>query len=176
MIRLRNGFSALAFTCALFFMLSAESCGPTNADDLQQDMVADLNEEALRQTGMPGITNFTEKKFAKYLYELRDQTGFATYTYIVDFNGGLHFVCESVGYGIPYSVQYVSPEYEAGRFSGGWLTLPQAEPNGMFMPDGLSATWILCSDGQGGIKPMYSEPELLVSPVKLNSVSSYITQ
>jgi hypothetical protein len=178
MIRFTKGFNAIAFSCLLFLFLTAESCrnGGSEADRVQEEQVQALASEAQRQTGMPGISNFTEKKFAKYLYELRDQVGFSTFTYIVDFNGQLHFVCESIGYGIPYSVQYVNPEYSADRWQGNWLTLPQAEPNGLFMPEGLSATWILCTDGSGDIKPIYSEPELLVSPFELNAASSYIAQ
>jgi hypothetical protein len=165
----------LSFLAVCWFVFTAESCdgSQTQADKVQGEQVALLNAEAARQTGMPGITNFTEKKFAKYLYELRDQEGFSTYTYIVDLNGGLHFVCESIGYGIPYSVQYVSPGYHLDEPDGGDLLMPQAEPNGMFMPDGLSATWVLCSDGQGGVKPVYSEPQLLVSPFPLSSVDAY---
>jgi hypothetical protein len=156
---------------AMFVILSVlfVGCLEGDADDKQRRQTAQLAAEAQRQTGMPGITNFTEKKFVKYLYELRDQDGFATFTYIVDFNGGLHFMCESIGYGIPYSAQYVNPE----RYHLNGATLPQAEPNGLFTPDGLSATWILCSDGEGGVRAVYSEPQLLVSPFKLKAVGRY---
>ncbi len=154
-------------------ILGAKECGTEDADEIQTKQTAALASEAQRQTGMPGITNFTERKFVKYLYELRDQDGFSTYTYIVDLNGGLHFVCESIGYGIPYSAQFVNPERKEYGPQGGSIALPQPEPNGLFTPDGLSATWILCTDAEGGIRPVYSEPELLVSPFKMKSVDSY---
>lgn len=76
----------------------------------------------------------------------------------------------------PYSAQYVSPGYHLDEPDGGDLLMPQPEPNGLFVPDGLSATWILCSDGEGGVKPVYSEPELMVSPFPLQAVSSYATR
>jgi hypothetical protein len=51
---------------------------------------------------------------------------------------------------------------------------PQPEPNGLFMPDNVSATWILCLDEENsGVRPVYSEPELIVSPFELQSVSQY---
>lgn len=115
--------------------------------------------------GMPNIVNFTEKRFAKLIYELKDQE-VTTYSYFMDMNGGLHFLCESIGYGMPSSVQYVNPE----RYHVNGATLPQPEPNGLFMPEGLAATFVLCSDGKGGVRPVYSEPELIVSPFPLKSV------
>jgi hypothetical protein len=137
----------------------------TDYDEVQRAQTEKMAEEAQRVTGPPGITNFTERRFAKMIYELRDQE-IATYSYFMDMQGGLHFLCESIGYGLPYSVQYVNPERPIYRTSG-YLTLPQPEPNGLFMPDSLTATWILCSDGEGKTKPVYSEPQLIVSPIPL---------
>lgn len=168
----------VAFALILPLMLGVDSCDTKpSADQIQAAQTARMSAEAQRQTGAPGITNFTERKFVKYLYELRDQDGFATHTYIVDFNGGLHYVCESVGYGIPYSAQYVNPDRIAYKgHQTGIATLPQPEPNGLFTPDGLAATWVLCTDGEGGIRPVYSEPALLVSPFKLKAVDSYASR
>lgn len=164
----------LAFVLLTPLLLGSSDCsGRTSADKVQSEQTAALANEAQRQVGMAGITNFTERKFVKYLYELRDQTGFATYTYIVDLNGGLHFVCESVGYGIPYSAQFTNPGRIVRGYNNSILTA-QSEPNGLFTPDGLSATWILCVDGEGGIKPVYSEPELMVAPFELKAVDSYV--
>ena len=130
--------------------------------------------EASRRTGLPNITKFTEKRFQKMIYELRDRE-VKTYSYFMDMNGRLHFLCNSIGYGIPASVQYVNPEriaYE--RHNTGVATLPQPEPNGLFMPDSLDATYVLCADKKGKLHPVYSEPKLIVSPFPLQSHSSLI--
>ncbi len=144
--------------------------GEGNADSKQRAATEKMTAEANRQIGMPGISNFTERKFAKLILELRD-TEITTFTYTVDMNGQLHFLCNSIGYGLPYSVQFTNPEK---YLSDAWgnLTIPQADPNGLFMPSGLSATWVLCDDGKGGVSPIYSEPALLVSPFKLKDAGS----
>jgi hypothetical protein len=112
---------------------------------------------------MPGITKFAEKRALKQIYELRDNT-IATETFIVDMHGKLHHFCNSLGYGIPYSTQYVNPEvYEA--FHGS--ILPQPEPNGLFMPTSSSATWITCVDKNSLPKTVYVEPQIIVSPMEL---------
>jgi hypothetical protein len=125
--------------------------------------------EASAQAGLPAITNFQERRFAKQIYELRDQE-ITTYTYIVDMNGNRHLLCESIGYGLPYSVQYSNPQrilHGTGPNGRSATLIPQPEPNGLWMPEGLDATWVLCSDGQGGVRPVYSEPQLVVSPFPL---------
>jgi hypothetical protein len=134
-----------------------------------------LLKEGERQTGLPGITNFTEKRMVKWLYELRDQPNYRTYTYIVTMNGKLIKICDSVGYGINASIQYSNPEKKVPMDLGEWNgegTMPQAEPNGLFMPEGLAATYVMCVDGNSeDVKAVYVEPEIIVSPIELDYVN-----
>lgn len=163
----------IAIFCVMCLFVIA--CGEQvpSSDKEQAKKTAQMTDEANRQTGMPGITNFTERKFVKYLYELRDQDGFATYTYIVDLNGKLHHLCESVGYGIPYSAQFVNPQKVVKYRYDNSGPIAQPEPNGLFVPDGLSATWVLCVDGEGEVHPVYCEPSIVVSPFELQAASNY---
>lgn len=163
---MKSRFAIVLVSIAALFFMGSSNCEGSGTDAQQRAETERMVSEASRQTGMPNIRNFTERKFAKMIYELRDQE-VATYSYFMDMHGGLHFLCESVGFGLPYSVQYVNPE-KWGSYHGDG-TIPQPEPNGLFMPDSLSATWVLCSDGKGNVRPVYSEPALIVSPFKLNS-------
>jgi len=144
-------------------VLGLTACTPESAEYEQKIQTEKLQAQAQQQVGMPHIINFQERRFAKMILELRDQA-ITTYTYFIDMNGKKHFICESVGYGLPYSVQFTNPEKITLR-SG--ITLPQADPNGLYMPDGLSATWILCANGEG-VQPIYVEPQIIVSPFKLH--------
>ena len=154
---------------ALFLAGCSGAVTAENTDEKEKRQTAQMQAEASRQAGLPNITSFTEKKNAKLIYELRDKE-IATYSYFMDFQGRLMFLCESIGFGLPFSVQYVSPEKtvrgDLGSYYGD-IPMPQTEPNGLFMPDSLSATWVLCSDGEGGFSPVYSEPSLIVSPFRL---------
>lgn len=140
--------------------------GQGDADIREKRQTAKMQLEAAKRVGTPNITNFTEKRFAKMIYELRDKE-VKTYSYFMDMNGGLHFLCASIGYGLPASVQYVNPM----KYHYQGATLPQPEPNALFMPDSLDATYVLCIDEKGKIKPVYSEPKLIVSPIKLKTKS-----
>ena len=158
------------FSILLSFLFIAACVDDSTTDGKQRRETERLLKESNNRMGLPGITNFTEKRFAKMIYELRDKE-VKTYSYFMDMHGKLHFLCESIGYGLPYSVQYVNPQ-KVSCNSQRCAQLPQAEPNGLFMPDSLSATWVLCADKDGKVRPVYSEPSLIVSPFKLKGVSN----
>ena len=127
------------------------------------------------QIGMPAIKNFQERKLAKMIFELRDQADLITYAYIVNLEGKLIFIGKCIGFGLPYSVQYTNPQKMVNRYgqpitSTSWnpFILPQADPNGLFMPSGLSATWLMMIDKKGEARPVYIEPEIIVSPFPLH--------
>lgn len=147
------------------------SSAPTS-DSTQQAQQEKMSQESNAEIGMPGITNFTEKKVMKRLYEMRDKN-ISTFTYIVDMNGKLHHVCDSMGYGLPYGVQYSNPEKIVQSYSQSYGTLPQAEPNGLFMPPSAEGTWVICASTKGEFTPMYIEPRVIVSPFRLDAVDDY---
>ncbi len=132
-------------------------------------------QEANAQTGFPGITKFTEKKMVKMLYERRDSE-VATFSYVMDMNGRLFHVCDSIGYGLPYGVQFTNPDKVVNEEAGQYYyhgTLPQPEPNGLFMPPTADGTWVMCAGKNGSIDPMYVEPHVIVSVHKLKAVGDW---
>lgn len=153
-------------------LLSAANCnGKSTSDERAAAATEQRMQEASAQVGLANVTQFTELRFANMIQELRDQA-LKTWTYTVDVNGRRHLLCESVGYGLPYGVQTTNPQKIGYSSSYGVATLPQPEPNGLFMPETAEATWVLCSNGEGGVAPVYSEPQLLVSPFPLGHVSA----
>jgi hypothetical protein len=143
-----------------------------NVPDADKRQAAETKKRLLdadKQVGMPDIVNFTERRLARDILELRDQESLCTYTYLVSLEGKLVFLGESIGYGLPYSVQFTNPEVVVRDYQSSFGTIPQADPNGLFMPDGLAATWILLKDPESGeARPTYVEPEIVVSPIKLH--------
>lgn len=141
------------------------SCEDTT-DKKQRKQTEKMVSEAQRRLGMPAIKNFQERKLMKMIFELRDRADLITYAYIIDMHGKLHFFGKCIGFGIPYSVQYTNPEKLV--YSSGAATLPQPDPNGLFMPQGLSATWLIMIDPKTKkARPVYVEPQIIVSPFPL---------
>ena len=152
-------FIAILLLCA---------CNEPSSDTIQSRQQERILQEGTSQVGMPAIKNFRERKLLKDILELRDQDGLVTYTYIVaEQTGKFVFVCNSIGYGIPAATQFTNPQ-KVDWPGGHAVTLPQADPNGLFSPATAEGTWVMCSDpAQGKATPMYVEPRILVSTFKL---------
>jgi len=154
-------------TFAVLF-LSAEECQSSNADKEQRKDQERISQQCNATVGMPSIVNCQEKKWAKMIIELRDNSKLSTYTYIVDMHGNLHLLCNSIGFGLPYAVQFTNPQKIEYSHSN-QVTMPQADPNGLFSPPTAEGTWVLCLNPETNkIAPMYVEPRIIVSTFKLN--------
>ena len=164
----------------LFCMLATASPGcDKSSDDIQSAQQERILQEGTSQVGMPAIKNFRERKLMKDILELRDQDGLVTYTYLWnEINGKLVFFCDSIGYGLPYATQFTNPEkiYKNGMGEH-FLTLPQADPNGLFSPASADGTWVMCKNpGGDDVKPVYIEPRIVVSPFKFDLKPAEVKQ
>ena len=157
----------------LLLLIACES-GPPSADDEQRAQQQALSKQSNAQIGMPGITNFTEKRMMKKIIELRDQA-LTTYTYVPNMQGQLFHVCDSIGYGLPYATQYTNPQYIAeGRHEVGYAILPQADPTGLFTPAAAEGTWVACiNEAKKDYDVVYVEPRIVVSPFKLRATAEW---
>lgn len=168
---------ALAIPLMLASIVPAQAWGGSeNSDTKIMQQLDKLLTEAAQQVPLPGITNFFERRMVKLLYELRDNPEYRTYTYITSLDGKFVKVCDSIGYGINASIQFSNPtrpvditETPRRDYAGVQLAqAPQAEPNGLFMPEGLAATYAMCLNPEDGeIAPVYLEQEITVSPFPL---------
>lgn len=149
-----------------------EQSGTPDADASQRAAQDKILAEGTSQTGMPAIKNFRERKLLKDILELRDQDGLVTYTYIVnELQGKLMFLGESIGYGLPAATQYTNPQkekWQSNSYGLGGITMPQADPNGLFSPESAEGTWVMLKDPHGTkVRPVYVEPRIIVSPFRL---------
>lgn len=152
-------------------VISLMSCGEyeKSADELDRERQEILQKEGQAQTGLPAITKFQEKKVLKQIYELRDNEKLICYAYLYnELNGKLILFGKCVGYGIPYSTQYSNPQKVEQNHVQSFGTLPQSEPNGLYMPESSEATWLMMLDKEGSPHPVYVEPRIIVSPFKLD--------
>ena len=159
--------NSLKIMCFLIFFTSIMmGCKEMKSNDTKQRELQESSlSQAQAQIGMPAIKNFQERKLLKMILELRDQENLVTYTYLQSkMTGRLVFVGKSIGFGMPYATQYTNPM----RYQYNGATLPQADPNGLFYPDNALGTWIMMIDPQKGQpRPVYFEPEVVVSPFPL---------
>lgn len=166
---------------ALFFTLTSSfGCDDKPSKTTSDNKVAVETEKMMNegnaQVGMPAIKNWQEKKLMKTIYELRDNSKLIRYAYLFNEREGKvgQFLGKCIGYGLPYSTQFSNPEkivinQQSSTYGSVYGTLPQPEPNGLFMPEGLSATWLLLINPKTGKpEPMYIEPAIIVSAFPLH--------
>lgn len=160
-------------TLALVSMLALGLAGcdeiPKDSNRIQAEQQERILKEGTAQLGMPAIKNFRERRTLKMIYELRDQEGLSTYTYVVaEQTGRPVFLCDSIGYAISDATGYTNPDKVMKDYSGVFATMPQAEPNGLFTPDVSDANWILCIDPEKKKPlPVFVSSRVIVSAFKL---------
>lgn len=161
------GRIVMTLSIAFLFVVACDHVPTT--DEKQAAEQAQSLEQAHVQIGMPAIGDFSEKRFVKDIYELRDKP-MPTHAYIVnELNGCLLYLGPAIGYGLPYATQYTSPT-RTTWYSGssGSYQVPQAEPNGLFMPTSAEGTWVMLKNPtEDKVQPVYIEPRVLVSPFRL---------
>lgn len=77
--------------------------------------------------------------------------------------GRLRFFCNSIGYPLPAATQYTNPQ----KYTASGVSLPQADPNGLFSPSNAEGSFVMCISPAGKAAPIYSEPRVITSPFKL---------
>ena len=156
----------LLYILPLIAILAACSEHKPTSNEIEHAKQEEISRRGVETVGMPAIVNFAEKRMMKDILELRDQD-VPTTTYLVGMNNQLTKLCDSVGYGLPYATQYTNPQ-RVSDWAHGVVSIPQADPNGLFSPASAEGTWVLCVDHKSGkAKPLYIEPRIIVSPIPL---------
>lgn len=166
---MKKSIKALSVILAITLMMVCFcSCG--NYDDSAEDKQQAKTNQALnqmdKQLGMPAITNFTEKKLLKQVYELRDKSNLICYAYVLNqYDGKLVYQGKCMGYGLPYSTEYTNPQKLSADYRDASV-LPQADPNGLYAPSSADATWLVMINDDGTKSVEYCEPNIIVSQMK----------
>ena len=153
---------------ASLLALTACDMPPENSANSRQTAATKASLDAAdREIGMPRISNFAQRKLLKNAYEDMDQTTL-TYVYVQSMNG--RFIClgQAVGYGVSMGTQFTAPYYNSRVGTDGNQEIPQAEPNGLFMPSSGAATIVnLIDPNTGQARTSLIEPNVVTSPNKL---------
>lgn len=162
-ITIRKVTSLILLGC-LYILLAANTGCEQSVDSQQSEQQEKMLQDQQSQVGLPDIHEWTEKKMMKEILELRDNSKLITYAYLQNINGKLLYLGQCVGFGLPYSTQYTNPE----RYAYNGVSLPQADPNGLFSAQGVSATWIQYFNSDTGKREViYCEPNVVITQSKL---------
>lgn len=153
-------------TLLVSFMILITGCSNNKTSD---KILAAGQEELMNRAnakyGMPNIENFTQRGQLKMIQELCDKEKLICYCYIFNqYNNTMKYMGKCIGFGIPAATQYTNPVKTVNKSSTyGVEQLPQADPNGLFMPTSTEATWVLLLDSKTGeVKPAYFEERVII--------------
>jgi len=145
----------------LLFMLDKKSIYDIYQSGQNEDKKIELNSQKIK--------NFRERKFLNKILEFRDRKDLIRYVYIVTFSGSIKFLGNCLGYGVPFSARQVNPMREIKKDTP-LGTVPRIDQNGLFMPKGHNAVWLMMIDLKTEKKePMYisGAVPILISPFAL---------
>jgi hypothetical protein len=146
-------------------LMGNDGCEPANRAEAK----AVGRQQEIYVTNQPAPTfDFSlERHLLIQLYTARNQA-VGTYSYVQsEFNGKVLWGCPSIGFPIPANTQLTNPDL-IDYNSHGAVTLPQAEPNGLYSSPSTSGTFIMCTGKNGEIIPVYEERTVstFVTPMK----------
>ena len=153
---------------SIVLLASCDLNGETSRTEQEQtEQQGKLVSEAQKQCGMPALVNFQERKMMKKVIEQRDKADLVCYAYLFsNQTGRLIYIGKCMGYGLPYSTQYTNPQ-RVDFLTSGIAAIPQPDPNGLYIPSDAHGTWLLMIKPDGDTTPVYVEPDVIVSPFKL---------
>lgn len=163
----------IIFSIVILTGCNVDTTQVSSVDSQQQAKQEQMLNNQNNEVGMPDVHNNTEKKMAKMIYELRDNPKLICYAYTKnEMDGKYIYEGRCIGFGLPYATQYSNPEkfgvVDGGEYSAlNPYTMPQAEPNGLFMPSSAAATWLMMiNEDTGKTEVQYYEPNIIVTQTK----------
>jgi hypothetical protein len=155
----------IAILLVLLNVMGLVIYGTEQLSDLRQRQLQEpLLTRATDTVGMPTMDNFRERQMLREVFEARDKP-IQTQVYLINSDGHLSKLCDSVGYGIPASTQFTNPLQPALTGSA----IAQAEPNALFNSPYTHGTWVDCIDhASNQTHLVFVQPNVIISPEPLS--------
>jgi hypothetical protein len=152
--------------------------GETTSTQQEQDVTEANQQRLIAMYPVPQLDTSLERDIVVQLYQLRNKARNTHSVITSDGTGKPIYDCPSVGYPIANDVQLTNPDKLAYASSYGTAVLPQAEPNGLYSADSSWGTWVLCTQDDGTLAPIYNEMDTVTFPfpVTVDYVTGEIKQ
>lgn len=154
----------------MIVVLTISACNVEEPQSVENDRKATEKslEQYSKQVPVPSFSfPFVRYVIGKILELQNAQISTFTYVYS-DYQGKIVWSCPSIGYPIPGGTQMTNPEQvvsgtDSENFEGA-VTIPQAEPSGVYSPDTSAGTNILCVWEDGTVYNWYEERAVSTVP------------
>lgn len=154
--------------------LLASSCNNSTADTKEADQVDQQQQVYVSNQPAPAFDWSLERHILTELYKARNNA-VQTYSYIRNLNGQVVFSCKSIGFPLPSNDQLTNPEKTDRPNSESRVSLPQAEPNGLYSSPSTSGTYVFCVNSDGTVSPSYFEADVEAHLSPLDSTQNKLS-
>jgi hypothetical protein len=157
----------ILFVLCILTVFVLTSCAGSDTSAIEQGQQKAAVNAIIQNQPIPDLGGYSfERQIVIETYLARNNT-IATYAYMISMDGKIIEICPSIGYPIPYSTQLSNPErVDSYNYS---ITLPNAEPNGLYPPADAAATLVQCVNPDGSVSPTYIEWYVLAFPYQIKS-------
>lgn len=157
----------------LVLMLTACSGDPNVAGKgvvAEQARTRDQISQYADSQPIPSFEWSLERAIVIAVYRARNEAA-ATFSYGINpYNNSIIWECASVGYPIPGGTKLTNPQQIGYKSEYGVVTLPMAEPNGLYMPESSAGTFVSCINPDGTVSPVFSEWYVMTFPYPMQVV------
>lgn len=150
-MNIRRVIPAAVAAGGLALGLAACSHAPNAQQTEQQQQTQDL--QSLEQSQPLPHFNYSQERQALIVAESAAAAGTQTTSFF--FNQGVQdpvSQCLSIGMGVPDSASLSNPQQIApvsGKYGGGTQVIGQEDPDGVYVPESSTGTWVNCVNPQG---------------------------
>ena len=158
-----------------------KDCGCSSSQERKDQEAVDRQQAQYgKAQPIPTYDWSLERDLVIQLYNIRNNR-MATHSVWRSNYGMIEGDCPSMGYGLPYDTSLTNPQRGLRVCASGgcgWVTVGQAEPNGVFASTNTAATWVMCVGPSGAIEPHYIESKVTVypGPVKVDYEKNRVTR
>lgn len=161
----RNIIFVVLLVVISVFCLSG--CDTDQGKEEERQYTNELMQALNDKVGMPNIQDGFMKKSLKMIYELQDDSNLVCYAYSKNaYTGKYTYLYPCIGFGIPYTTQYTSPD-SLTKYNGSSFITQQADPDGLYHGSSTQATWVLRITEKGEVKVVYAEEDVHIEQEKL---------
>jgi len=167
-MQIKKLYLILPLLCILLLISGCTAI--TDPDETESNRVEDQQNIYIDSQPVPTFDWSLERHIFIELYKARNNA-VQTYSYIRNWQGQVVFSCKSIGFPLPSNLQLTNPEREERIYQGG-ISLPQAEPNGLFSSPSTMGTYVFCINSDGTVSPSYFEASVETHLSPLNNTSN----
>jgi hypothetical protein len=159
-VKISKRWLAVPAVLAGVVLLTAGSCQSQNAGDKAESEYTERVQRQYNQAQPPHAYDASQARANLIAAHAAMAYGADSWTVQQVEGVGITFQCPSVGFPIPFGTNLTNPDKLAGNREGGYVTVPQMEPWGAYVPPDVAATYANCVLPNGEIGVFYSEPML----------------